>query len=340
MPTRDIIVVGGSAGGIEALQKLVQGLPADLPAAVLVVLHTHPTSPGYLPHILERSGRLPAAHATDGELLRPGRILVAPPDHHMLIEREYVRLTRGPKENRSRPAVDPLFRSAAYFYGPRVIGVVLSGMLDDGTAGLWTIKDRRGVAMVQSLEDAQFPSMPENALRHVAVDHQLPAAELGPLLARLVRETVPEVLIPPVPNALEIETRIAMEDSALERGIFHLGELSPFTCPECHGVMVQLREGGPVRFRCHTGHAFSANTLLSELTASIEESLWSTMRGMEESGMLMSHMARHLADIGDAETAARFEAKAQHAHRRARLMKQVAMQHEQLSEDQLRSDAI
>jgi len=338
MPTHDIIVVGGSAGGIEALQRLVRELPAELPAAVLVVLHTHPTSPGYLPQILERSGRLPCTHATDGEPLRPGRILIAPPDHHMLIEREYVRLTRGPKENRSRPAVDPLFRSAAYFYGPRVVGVVLSGMLDDGTAGLWAIKDRKGIAVVQSLEDAQFPSMPENALRHVDVDHQLPAAEIGPLLARLAHEAAPEAPAPLARGQLEIETRIAMEDSALERGVFHLGELSPFTCPECHGVMIQLREGGPLRFRCHTGHAFSANTLLAELTSSIEESLWNTMREMEESGMLMRRMAQHLTDIGDTQTAARFDAKAREVHRRAQMMKQLAMQHEQLSEDQLRSD--
>ncbi len=339
MPIRDVVVVGGSAGGIEAMQRLVQGLPADLPAAVLLVLHTHPTSPGYLPQILSRSGPLPAERGADGDPLVPGRIVVAPPDHHLLIEGEHIRLTRGPKENRSRPAVDPLFRSAAFFYGPRVIGVVLSGMLDDGTAGLWTVKDRGGLAVVQAPEDASFPSMPENALRHVAVDHQLPAILIGPLLARLTRETVPESHPPTVPNSLEIETRIAMEDSALDRGIFELGDLSPFTCPECHGVMVQLREGGLLRFRCHTGHAFSANSLLSELTASIEETLWSTMRGMEESGMLMQHMARHLAEQGDTATAARFEAKAKEAYRRAQQMKQMAMQHEQLSEDRLRGDA-
>lgn len=337
MPTRDIIVVGGSAGGIEALQRLVKGLPADLPAAVLVVLHTHPTSPGYLPQILERSGPLPALHAADGQPLLPGRIVVAPPDQHMLIERERVRLTRGPKENRSRPAIDPLFRSAAYFHGPRVIGVVLSGLLDDGTAGLWTVKDRGGLAVVQALAEAQFPSMPESALRHVAVDHQLPAGLIGPLLVRLAAQPLPDLPAAPPRGSLELETRIAMEDSALERGIFNLGELSPFTCPECHGVMVQLREGGLLRFRCHTGHAFSASTLLSELTASIEESLWSTMRGMEESGMLLHHMARHLADIGDSEAAARFEAKSRQVHQRAQLMKQTAMQHERLSEDQVRN---
>lgn len=337
MPTHNIIVMGGSAGGIEALQRLVAGLPADLPAAVLLVLHTHPSSPGYLPQILERSGPLPALHAADGQPLLPGRIVVAPPDQHMLIEREYVRLTRGPKENRSRPAVDPLFRSAAYFYGPQVIGVVLSGMLDDGTAGLWTIKDRGGLALVQDLEDAQFPSMPDSALRHVAVDHQVPAGDLGPLLGWLVREPLPDLPATPTPSALEIETCIAMEDNALERGIFQLGELSPFTCPECHGVMVQLREGSLLRFRCHTGHAFSASTLLSELTASIEESLWSTMRGIEESGMLLQHMAQHLADIGDVATAARFEAKSQQVHQRAQLMKQLAMQYEPLSEDRVRN---
>lgn len=338
MPMHDIIVVGGSAGSIETLGKIVGELPAGMSAAIFVVVHTHPTSPGYLPFILERFGVLPATYARNGDAIKFDHISVAPPDHHLLIEDGHVRLTKGPKENRSRPAIDPLFRSAAYFYGPRVIGVVLSGMLDDGTAGLWTIKDRGGLAVVQLPDDAQYPSMPENALRNVAVDHQAPAHELGPLIARLAREPAAEPYLPPVSGRLKAETRIAMEDSALEEGILDLGELSPFTCPECHGVMVQLHEGGLMRFRCHTGHAFTANSLLAELSESIEDSIWSTMRAMEERALLLSHLARHLDERGDPATAARFAAKAHAANLWAQQVKQLALQHEQLSEDQVRGE--
>jgi two-component system chemotaxis response regulator CheB len=160
MPTRDIIVVGASAGGIEALQQLVQTLPAHLPAAMLIVQHTRPSHRSYLPEILARQTELPVTHPVDSEPIIPGRIYIAPPDHHLLIEDEHIRVTKGPKENHCRPAVDPLFRSAAYFHGSRVIGVVLSGMLGDGTAGLWNIKDRGGLAVVQDPTDALYPAMP------------------------------------------------------------------------------------------------------------------------------------------------------------------------------------
>jgi two-component system, chemotaxis family, protein-glutamate methylesterase/glutaminase len=219
-----------------------------------------------------------------------------------------------------------------------VIGVVLSGMLDDGTAGLWAIRDRGGRAVVQEPEEAQFPSMPESALRHVEVDYRVPAAKMGPVLARLVSEPVQQRALPVVSEQLRAETRIAMEDSALNLGILQLGELSPFVCPECHGALVQLNEGGMLRFRCHTGHAFSASSLLAIMTESIEESLWSTMRGMEESGMLLQHLARHLA-AQNRQLAAQFEAKAAEARQRAEQIKQQALQHEQLSEEQLRSKA-
>lgn len=331
------MVIGGSAGAIEALRSLMRSLPADLPATILVVIHTHPSSPGYLPQILEREGPLPVAYATDGARLAHGRVVIAPADRHLLIERDQLRLTHGPKENRSRPAVDPLFRSAAYFHGPRVIGVVLSGMLDDGTAGLWTIKDRGGLAVVQAPDDAQFASMPESALRHVAVDQQRPAEAIGPLLARLVAEPA----APPtsaVPAQLRAETRIALEDNALDLGILDLGALSPFGCPECHGVMVQLQEGGLLRFRCHTGHAFSAATLLALMSESIEESLWNTMRGMEERALLLHHLARHLRDADDGALAARFEAQSHEVRRRAEQIKAMALQHQQVGLERLRGD--
>src|SRR5689334_16453428 len=196
MATKDIVVIGASAGGMGALEKLVAGLPADLPAALFIVWHLSPGVRSVLPAVLTKAGPLPAVHPQDGDPVRPGRIYVAPNDHHMLLERGYVRVTKGPKENRFRPAIDPLFRSAAYVYSTRAVGVVLSGALDDGTAGLWAIKLRGGTAVVQDPADAVHRSMPLNALDNVEVDYKLPVTDIGPLLGRLTREqAAPEPLI-------------------------------------------------------------------------------------------------------------------------------------------------
>lgn len=186
----DIIAIGGSAGSIVALIQLVHSLPRDLPAAVFVVVHSSPKFPSLLPEILQRSGSLPAVHAEDGALIEPGRIYVAPPDRHLLVKGEYMRVVFGPKENRFRPAIDPLFRTVARVYGKRAIGVVLSGLLYDGTAGLFEIKERGGVAIVQDPQEAAVPSMPENAIKHVAVDHILCIEDIARVLSELSHESV------------------------------------------------------------------------------------------------------------------------------------------------------
>lgn len=226
MPGHDIIVIGASIGGLEALRALLPSLPQDLPAALFVVWHLAPTSLGVLPAVLQAVSPLPIANAQDGEAIRPGRIYVAPPDQHLVLEPGRVRLTRGPKENRFRPAVDPLFRSAAAAYGPRVVGVVLSGALDDGTAGLWAVKDRGGVALVQDPLDALEPSMPHNARQHVSIDQVASAQTLGRMLNDLARMPVAHADAPPVSDQLHIETRIALEDTALHAGVLGLGRLS------------------------------------------------------------------------------------------------------------------
>ena len=266
MPGRDIVVVGTSAGGVEALRALVGGLPADFPGSVFVVMHAASESPGVLAQILDRSGPLPAAHASNRERIRPGHVYVAPPDTHLLLEPGVMRLTRGPRENRFRPAVDPLFRSAAAVYGPRVVGVILTGGLDDGTSGLWAVKRLGGVAVVQDPDEAFMPAMPLSALNQVEVEYKLPLAEIAPLLVRLASKTVAEQGGYEVPEDLNIEMKIAMEDHAREAGVTRLGTPSVFTCPECHGTLLQLKENGRTRYRCHTGHAYSADSLLSEVT--------------------------------------------------------------------------
>jgi two-component system chemotaxis response regulator CheB len=341
MARKDIVVIGASAGGMEALQKLVSRLPADLPASVFVVWHLSPGLKSVLPAVLNRAGPLRAAHPQDGDRIERGRIYVAPSDHHMLLEKGYVRITKGPKENRFRPAVDPLFRSAAYVYGPRTIGVVLTGALDDGTAGLWTIKLRGGTAIVQEPADAMIRSMPLNALEHTAADYQLAAAEIGELLGRLVREEAP-----PEPafakdemEKTRREIKIAEGADGLEENVMRFGELSPFTCPECRGVLTMLQEGKIVRFRCHTGHALSASTLLYETSEIVEQKLWDGVRALDETVMLLNKLGEQLARSGNTRAAEQCFDKAREAHERAQAIRDVAKHNEELSTEELKDAA-
>jgi two-component system chemotaxis response regulator CheB len=325
MPTRDIIVIGASVGGVEALRTIAGGLPKDFPASVFVVLHTSPEAPGILADILDRAGTLPASFAVDGERVLPGRIYVAPPDQHLVVEPNRVRLTRGPKENRFRPAVDPLFRSAAQVYGPRVIGVILTGYLDDGTAGLWAVKQLGGTTVVQDPHEALAPSMPASAMRQVRVDHCLPIEEIAPLLVRLASKPLEEEGVYEVPDELDIEVRIAKEATALDAGVLKLGEPSNYACPECHGVLLRIKEENRFRFRCHTGHAYSVESLLAEINEGVEDSLWNAIRSVEENVLLLRSMAEHLGEGEDSPAAEKFLTQAQQAQRRADLVRQAVM---------------
>lgn len=293
-----------------------------------------------MPQVLSKVGKLRAIRAIDGERFEPGVIYVAPPDYHLLVERDRIRVARGPKENRFRPAVDPLFRSAAHAYGNRVVGVVLSGALDDGTSGLWTVKHLGGIAVVQDPRDAEVPSMPESAMREVALDYAVPVSEMARLLVKLTREQVVEnsgeVMKESVENKLtEVEVRVAAEHNAFESGIMKFGELTPFTCPDCHGVLSKYRDGSRARFRCYTGHAFSSDALLLSVTENIEESLWNAIRGIEESIMLLNHVGDHFAEVNEGKLAAVYFKKAKESERRAHLVRQVVVRHEQLSKGAL-----
>ena len=321
---KNIVVVGASAGGIEAVRTLVGSLPADFPASLFIVLHTSPEAPSMLADILDRSGRLPSLTPDDGERIRPGTIYVAPPDRHLLVEPNRVRVTRGPKENRFRPAIDPLFRSAAQTYGPRVVGVILTGYLDDGTAGLWTVKQLGGTAIVQDPADALVPFMPLNAMTHVEVDYSLPVEEIAPLLVRLTTEAAEEEGAFQVPKEVEIEVNIAKEQKALDAGVLQLGEPSNYACPECHGVLLQMKEGTLFRFRCHTGHAYSIESLLTDITEKMDDALWNSIRAFEEGELFMRHMAQHLDHGENSESAESILKRADETKRRANLMRQAA----------------
>ncbi len=330
------IVIGASAGGVPALQAVVAQLPADLPAPVFIVLHIASSGVSLLPEILTQAGPLPAVHPRDGTPIEAGVLYVAPPDHHLLIEHGTMAVKRGPKENRFRPSIDALFRSAAYVCGPRAIGVVLSGALDDGTSGLWSIKRLGGITMVQQPSQAKFPSMPRSALESVEVDYMLPATEIGTVLGRLAQAPVPNSgETSPLRTRMGTEGQIAAEAGAFQKGIMELGTLTPFTCPECHGVLLRLAEGPRARFRCHTGHAYTERALLDAVMTSTGERLWQVIRSFEEAVLLLHHMGHHWQEAGDAPRAATFVAKARELEQRSRTYHADVLQHESLSGDNL-----
>ncbi|MDF1504415.1 chemotaxis protein CheB [Roseisolibacter sp. H3M3-2] len=336
MQIRDVVVVGASAGGVEVLRTMVAGLPAGFPAAVLIVLHLAPGSPSVLAAILQRRCALPVAFARDGEPLAPGRVWIAPPDRHLVVEPDRLRLTRAPRENHSRPAIDPLFRSAALAYGPRVVAVVLSGRLDDGTAGAWAVKDRGGVLVVQDPADALHADMPRNAMAHTAPDHVVHDDELAPLLVRLAGTPADAAPGPPAPT-LETEVRIAMEEQALGAGVLTLGPPSPYTCPDCHGVLMRADDGVP-RFRCHTGHAYSFDSLLASTSESAEAALWGAVRAVEETALLLREAATRTSRGDGGEFAAQLARTAADAQTRADAVREAAMRHRAVSLEAVRAD--
>ena len=316
MSSHDIIVIGASAGGIEAVREVVSRLPPDLEAAVFVVLHLPQGSRSILPEIISRSGPLPAAHAVDGERIELGRIYVAPPDHHMLLDQDRVVLSRGPHHNRHRPAVDPLFGSAARAYGARVIGVVLSGTLDDGTAGLAKIKRNGGVALVQDPSTAAFPGMPENALSLVDVDQSVPVEKLGQAIVDRVGQPAAGEGGPSDPRLDEefegnIGTRTDME---------RIGKPSVYACPECHGSLWEFDEDGVLQFRCRVGHSFSSEGLLVEHDGSLEATLWSAVRALEENASLRRRLAKRMHSSNLAEL---YDRKASESERHAGVLREL-----------------
>ncbi len=270
-----------------------------------------------------------------------GFIYVAPPDHHLLIDDGHVAVKRGPKENGFRPSIDALFRSAAYSYGSGTIGVVLSGALHDGASGLWTIKRLGGIAIVQDPYEARYPSMPRSALEYMEADYTVRSEEIAPLLTRLAHEqptqamSVETDLDPRLEERIAKEVQIAAGTDLSQKEILKLGELTPFTCPECHGALVRIIEGKLSRFRCHTGHGYTEDALLEGVMQSVGEMIWQATRGSQEAEMLLEHMGQHIRDAGDPVRADKFFAKAREIAKRASRLQKMALENESLSESSL-----
>ena len=291
---RDILVIGASAGGVDALPRLIGSLPADLPASVFVVLHIPAQGRDLMPDLIRRSASLSVAHGMDGERVRQGHVYVAPPDHHLQLDGMHVRLSRGPRENFHRPSIDTLFRSAADSYGSRVVGVVLTGNLDDGTAGLHAVKSRGGIAIVQDPKDALVPAMPQSALRNVKVNHCLALAEIGPLLVRLATTRD----IRKSKKGVSRMKKRTMSPKEMEK---EFGLPTSFVCPECNGPLWETKAGPSLQFRCHVGHAYSPDSLLADHADGLERALWSAVRTFDERASLLRRLGErkyHAESVG------------------------------------------
>jgi two-component system chemotaxis response regulator CheB len=287
-----VVVIGTSAGGLNALTKLLSQLREDYPAPVLVVQHISADATGnVLLDALQNNTKLVCKHAATNSILEPGHVYLAPSDHHLMIDGGMkILITKGATENRSRPAIDPLFRSAAVAFRNRVTGILLTGYLDDGTAGLIAIQRCGGVCIVQDPADAQYPDMPKNALNQLTPDHVLPIAEMGGILYELMARKIGKPK--PIPEDIIIEAKIAERVLSDLPSVNALGDQVPFNCPNCGGVLWKTGEGLSLRYRCHTGHAYTAAALLAEQTSKIEETMWVALRMFEERKNLLTTIAK------------------------------------------------
>lgn len=326
-PFHDLVVIGASAGGVEALRTVVADLPPDLPACVLLVLHLpRGGGSGLLPDILQRASRLPVRAAVDGEALQPGTVLVAPSDRHLVVVGDRVVLSAGPRENGHRPAVDATMRSAAVEHGRRVVGVVLSGNLDDGSAGLRAVARHGGLAVVQDPGEAMFPGMPRNALAAVPTALSVPLSEVGATVLRLVQ--TPVEADPPL--GVDEARRDGLELASLlghELGDEHPGQPSAFACPDCHGVLFDLAEGDVHRYRCRVGHAWSAESLVDRQGQAVESALWMALRSLEERGALARRVAASAVEADRPWSVQHFQARAEEAEQHAGVLRRLLLTH-------------
>jgi two-component system chemotaxis response regulator CheB len=324
LANRDIVVIGGSAGSMEVLRMIAAELPPGLPAAVLVVVHMG-SLPNRLPSLLSGYGRLPATFAQDGQLIEQGRLYVAPPDRHLLVQGQQMILRRGPRENMSRPAIDPLFRSAAVSHGGRAIGVVLSGSLNDGAAGLAALKRCGGLAVVQDPAGADEPSMPRAAIDAVEVDHVVPADRIGGVLVRLVNSPAGATTPPPEDIRREAEIAARGVDAPWEIAAASDPLSGPvFSCPDCGGPLSEVGDN-VARFRCAVGHAHTADTLLEAQALEVETALWAALRTNRERAALLKRMASEARGRKHEASASLWAERAAEYERHARAIQNLLM---------------
>lgn len=326
--SRDIVVMGASAGGIPPIERVLSALPNDFPASVLIAIHTAAEGPRLLSEVISRMSSLPVAYAVDGDSPRKSHVYVAPPDHHLLLERNLIRVTAGPRENRHRPAIDPLFRSAARAYGPRVVAVLFSGLLDDGTAGLKAVARCGGVTLVQDPGEARFASMPRNAVENDSPQYVLRVRELADTLIELVvngsRQRTSQDQIR---SKLNNEVKIAEIDmSAIEEE--KAGAPSAYVCPECNGTLWEVREGELLRFRCRVGHAYGAESLLASKNEELEGALWTALRTLEEKVALHRRLSEDASRKQNPRVARQFRQTADDMHQQAQTIRHLLLERE------------
>lgn len=309
MPNRNIVVIGASAGGVQPLIDLIQQLPPDFTAPILVVVHTSPSRPSTLPKILGRVTKMAVGHAQNGEKMESGHVYIAPPDYHLLVRDGSLTLDHGPRENHTRPAIDPLFRSAARAYGNGVIGIVLSGTLSDGTTGLMAIKTYGGTVIVQDPQEALYDGIPRSAINNVKVDFVVPVKEMAALLVRLTKEALPEN---PKTGGIEMEdaTKIIKEDFDQQIHDHRSGQPATYTCPDCGGNLWQIDNGSITQFQCHVGHIFTTDVLLVQKSDLLESALWTCVRSLRENATLIRQLADRARRSGDPTRAERIEEQA------------------------------
>jgi two-component system, chemotaxis family, protein-glutamate methylesterase/glutaminase len=328
MTHRDIVVIGASAGGVEALTSVISNLPGRLDASLFVVVHIPSSGTSVLPEILSRRGKLPAMHPADGNIIERGNIYVAPPGRHLILEKRRVRLVIGPTEHGVRPAVDPLFRSAALVFGERVIGVILSGNLDDGTAGFEIIKGRGGVTIVQDPREALYDGMIRSAIDAGCADQVLPLSEIPSALVGLVG-TSPERGATEMADEEEEESKKELAIDKLDFRQMHgddqPGIVSGFTCPDCNGALWELTDGDVLRFRCRVGHAYAVESLLAEQQAGVEDAFWIALRALEERGALLRRLINRAQKGANKRGVERYTEEERIVAKRAKTLRDVIL---------------
>jgi len=322
MPIRNLFVIGASAGGLDALKQLASGLPADLDAAVLVVLHTAPDFPSFVHEFLATAGNLPASQARHDELIVPGRIYVAPPDRHLLVRHGKLALSRGPRENFSRPAIDPLFRSAAQTYGPKVTGVVLSGTLGDGTVGLMVIKAHGGTTVAQDPRTVQFSEMPQLAIASAPVDYILPIDAIATLLAQKAGGLTSTGELSVMKSSFDDADAAVKRDLQAQVQGLRNGQTATYSCPECGGTLWQIDDQGAMQFRCHVGHAYAPEALLLGMSTNLENALWSAVRALVERATINRQLAKRHRQRGQDDLAAALEEQAEQDDRYMKMIRE------------------